>query len=1125
MVSLPLAGLVAHMASREANEEFARAQREAVRLVEQADRDFADWIDTAQNAAEIVATATRNPTLDIAACDRFVEGVRSHYAWVTTMFVADVNGHKLCASAGDDKSYNLLDREWFHQTVETRQRTLSNFLIGPVSQRPQITVGVPQLGANGEVARVVGVGIDLAAFNEHLAALRRDADATFTILDDVGTVLARHPDPDGLVGRSVADREIARTMLERRHGSGEFIGGAGQSRFYAYQPFNGTSATVAAGVARQPIADRIQAQLVRDLLTLAGVVVAAIIVGQLAVGAILPLTTRPAETAPTKPQPAERPAGATTSITAARLRVGTAGAALALAALGMAGYATGHLPLLGGFSATPSMMPHTMIGVVLAAGALLLAAPDAGPGRRRAVQLLALALVLRSLVNLVGLAFAIDLHPAWLFAPAPANPVALGSAGLALALGTSHRRTLQLFAGAFRFVAVASAYVGLIAYFYSADTAASPLAFRTLTLPTALALSLLSLGIYASQPGRGIVSIMTGDRSGALLTRRLIPAALLVPLAVGWTVAQLLSSGLLGASLSIAAFALFTMIVFAGLIAVTALMLNRFEDRLRSARDQLAEANATLEQRVIASTAEAADAALEARANEARYRLLADNATDIVSLLDFEFRPIYVSPALSDILGYTELELRKLDLDIVHPDDRRNHAKAYKALAAGEPHATLLHRVRHRDDRWIWLESLINRVADDDGTGAAYVSTARDVSLRMEAEQAMRDAKTEAERANQVKSQFLASMSHEIRTPMNGVLGFADLLLDSDLTRDQRRQVSLLRDAGQSLLAIINDILDISRIEAGKLQLERIAISPAAIVDAAVSLVRRQVAEKGLDISATVARDVPAWILTDPTRLRQIILNLLSNAVKFTDSGSISVVMRCEQGDGRRLLRCEVADTGVGISEEAQGRLFRDFSQVDATTTRRYGGTGLGLSICRRLAEAMGGSIGVQSAPGAGSRFWFTIGLEEAEGAPVEPTGDAPPVFQLAAASAAILVAEDLHINQVIVKAMLSAAGHDVTIVTNGAEAVEAVTQKHFDLVLMDIEMPLMDGIAATAAIRAMPGTVRDIPIIALTANAMLDEVDRCKAVGMNDHLAKPIEREKLLRLVGRWSGQRLAAE
>lgn len=201
VVALPLVGLFAHMANREAAEEFEQAQQKAEQLVELADREFADWINTAQTAAEIVATATRNPTLDIAACDRFVEAVRSQYAWVNSMFVADVNGHKLCAAAGDDKSQNLLELEWFRETVETRQHALSNFLIGYVSGRPQINVGVPQLDRRGEIARVVGVGIDLAAFNQHLATLRRDEDATFTILDENGTILARQPDPDGFVGR------------------------------------------------------------------------------------------------------------------------------------------------------------------------------------------------------------------------------------------------------------------------------------------------------------------------------------------------------------------------------------------------------------------------------------------------------------------------------------------------------------------------------------------------------------------------------------------------------------------------------------------------------------------------------------------------------------------------------------------------------------------------------------------------------------------------------------------------------------------------------------------------------------------------------------------------------------
>jgi len=379
--------------------------------------------------------------------------------------------------------------------------------------------------------------------------------------------------------------------------------------------------------------------------------------------------------------------------------------------------------------------------------------------------------------------------------------------------------------------------------------------------------------------------------------------------------------------------------------------------------------------------------------------------------------------------------------------------------------------------------------------------------------QRLREEWRRADVATRAKSEFLAVMSHEIRTPMNGILGMAHLLLDTPLSAGQRRQVETLRDSGQALLTILNDILDFSKMEAGRLELVAEDFDLERVVASVSSLMTPRAREKGLALEASVAGDVPTALRADAGRLRQVLLNLVGNAIKFTDAGEVRLdVTQDAPTDERVPLRIVVRDTGIGIPPEAQARLFQEFTQVDASATRRFSGTGLGLAICRRIVLAMGGEIGVESRPGAGATFTVTVALERAR-APLAADADvAAPVIT----ALRILLAEDHPVNREVALGLLKRHGHAVTVVTDGAAAVTAARDGGFDVILMDVHMPGMDGIEASRIVRGFPGAAGRVPIVALSASVMKDETDLCFEAGMDEFLAKPIDPAALARVLAR---------
>ncbi|MCL4801254.1 MAG: response regulator [Burkholderiales bacterium] len=378
-------------------------------------------------------------------------------------------------------------------------------------------------------------------------------------------------------------------------------------------------------------------------------------------------------------------------------------------------------------------------------------------------------------------------------------------------------------------------------------------------------------------------------------------------------------------------------------------------------------------------------------------------------------------------------------------------------------------------------------------------------------------ARAAAEAASRAKSQFLANMSHEIRTPMNGIVGMAELLASTRLDDRQRRYIEALHRSAESLLDIINDVLDLSKIEAGRLELATTDFDPRATVTEVVELMRVRAEGKGLALELRVADAVPPRVHGDPIRLRQVLTNLVGNAIKFTERGGVRVSIGPEPGAAAPMLRVEVADTGIGLTAEQSSRIFEAFTQGDASHTRKYGGTGLGLAISRDLVALMGGEIGVSSLPGRGATFWFTVAVAPASASAAEPAAAEP--ARLAPLAGRVLLVEDNELNQVVARGMLEALGLTVVTAANGLEAMAALAQRRYDLVLMDCQMPELDGFEATRRIREREaaGGVRRSTIVALTANAVSGDRERCIAAGMDDYLAKPFRLTDLHETCSRW--------
>lgn len=761
-------------------------------------------------------------------------------------------------------------------------------------------------------------------------------------------------------------------------------------------------------------------------------------------------------------------------------------------------------PMKRVFSGFMPMSPLTAVALIAAAVSVWLATCRREMWRELSLAL-ALLLVAVSLWQLVAMSLDLTVRPDRLFFPlaidreipptriAPETSVSLLLASVALASLQARRPALRSAGRLLGYSVGLIALFEFVAYIFGATTFYIAHHVQPMALHSTWGLFLLAVAVLLKCADHSVLNLVGSTGGAGRLLRRMLPASILVPTTLGGLALYGARAGYVSAPMALTMLATLCMVLFIGLTFAAA----------RALAGQDLERQRRVE---------------GLRQSEARLAAILAIAGDAIISVDADQRITLFNAWAEKTFGYTSAEVMGQSLSMLMParypalpDDVRTFEESHGAARRmGERQ---IYALRKNGEEFP-AEATVSKLSLEGQ--ALYTIVLRDVTERERAAAELLRAKEQAEAAAQSKSEFLANMSHELRTPINSISGFTQLLLQrTDLDCDVRDQVGKIKNAAAALISVVSDVLDYSRIEEGKTTLSLRAFSPPELIERCIHIMESIASVRHLRIEFSADRTlIGRYYLGDSNRIQQILLNLLSNAVKFTNEGSVSIKLETVPGESGEDLLFSVTDTGIGIPADRMDRLFERFSQVDGSMSRRYGGAGLGLAICKRLVGLMGGKIGVESEPGVGSRFWFSLPLSSAEAADTDVSPRAS--GQAGVHKRSILLVEDTELNREIVVAMLESLGHAVDSAADGEVAVRRAAEKAYDLILMDIQMPVMDGIAAAKAIRSSGGLNASTPIVAMTANVLPEQVARFYAAGMNCHVPKPIEFGELRDAVNR---------